>query len=51
MTTLIKNWNYIIVPAGTGSALATQESVSTVTYPVGDYVGDALPIIQTYPIY
>jgi len=49
MTILSKDWRYIVVPAGTGSTLSSQGSVSVVEYPTGEYVGGALPVIQTYP--
>lgn len=50
MSILSKDWRYIIVPAGTGSALVSESSVSTVEYPVENYIGNALPVIQNYPV-
>jgi len=49
MSILSKDWRYIVVQAGTGSTISSEGSVSVVEYPVGEYVGDALPVIQTYP--
>lgn len=50
MTILIKNWNYMVVLSGTASVMQTGQSVSTVNYPTGNYIGNATPIITGYPI-
>lgn len=49
MTILSKDWKIIYAPTGSLSNVSSSGSVSTDVYPIGSYLGEAMPVIHVYP--